>query len=170
MLPIRCCRIKAGSRHSVCAVPYRCSRRHGRSIEWVHELSICQALLSQVTAIAREQGAQAIERIVVEVGPLSGVDGALLARAFEVARLGSCAAEAALSIDTPQVTVTCLSCGARSHAAPNRLLCDACGGYRTRIITGDELNLRRVELRMQPSRPETARIATAAGQTCGARD
>jgi hydrogenase nickel incorporation protein HypA/HybF len=136
----------------------------------VHELSICQALLSQVTAIAREQGAQAIERIVVEVGPLSGVDGPLLARAFEVARFGSCAAEAVLSIDTPQVTVSCLSCGAQSHAAPNRLLCDACGGYRTRIIAGDELNLRRVELRMRPSRPEMARTATAAGQTCGARD
>ena len=113
----------------------------------MHELSICQALLSQVTAIARERGAQAIERIVVEVGPLSGVDGALLARAFEVARIGSCAAEAALSIDTPQVTVSCLSCGSQSHAAPNRLLCGTCGGYRTRIIAGDELNLRRVELR-----------------------
>jgi len=119
----------------------------------VHELSICQALLSQVTAIAREHGAQTIERIVVEVGPLSGVDGALLGRAFEVARIGSCAAEAALAIDTSQVTVSCLSCGAQSHTAPNRLLCDACGGYRTRIIAGDELNLRRVEFGLRHSRP-----------------
>lgn len=129
----------------------------------MHELSICQALLSQVTAIAREQGAEAIERIVVEVGPLSGVDAALLARAFEAARIGSCAADAALSINTPQVTVSCLSCGAESHVAPNRLLCDACGGYRTRIIAGDELNLRRVELRVREARPGTVRPASAAG-------
>ena len=45
---------------------------------------------------------EAIERIVLEVGPLSGVEPALLARAFEVARAGSCAAGAALSIETPR--------------------------------------------------------------------
>ena len=113
----------------------------------MHELSICQALLAQVTAIARGRGAEAIEHIVLEVGPLSGVDTGLLTRAFEVARAGSSAAGATLSIETPQVTVSCLSCGARSQTPPNRLLCDACGGYRTRIVAGDELNLRRVELR-----------------------
>jgi hydrogenase nickel incorporation protein HypA/HybF len=122
----------------------------------VHELSVCQALLSQVAAIARERGAEAIERIMLEVGPLSGVDPALLARAFEVARIGSCAAEAVLSIDTPGVTVRCLGCGARSDTAPNRLLCDACGGYRTQIIAGDELNLRRVEFRVRESPPASA--------------
>lgn len=142
----------------------------GRKISAVHELSICQALLSQVTALAREQGAQAIERIVVEVGPLSGVEGALLARAFEVARRGSCAAEAILVIDTPLVIVRCLGCGARSPAAPNRLLCDACGGYRTSIIAGDELNLRRVELQMPDSTPASVRPATADEATGAGRE
>jgi len=111
--------------------------------------------LTQVAAIARERGAEAIERIVLEVGPLSGVDPTLLARAFEVARTGSCAAEAVLSIDTPGVSVRCLSCGSQSQTAPNRLLCDACGGYRTEIIAGDELNLRRVEFRVREP-PESA--------------
>lgn len=136
----------------------------------MHELSICQALLSQVTAIARERGAKGIERIVVEVGPLSGVDGALLARAFEVARTGSCAADAALSIETSPVTVRCLSCGAQSRTAPNRLLCGACGGYRTSIIAGDELNLRRVELRLQEPLPVSFSTATAGDQAGESRD
>ncbi len=129
----------------------------------VHELSICQALLSQVTAIARERGAEAIERIVLEIGPLSGVDAVLLARAFEVARAGSCAADADLAIEEPKVTVSCVSCGARTQTAPNRLLCGACGGYRTRIVAGDELNLRRVELRMpEPRLPEHQPAGAAA--------
>jgi hydrogenase nickel incorporation protein HypA/HybF len=122
----------------------------------VHELSICQALLAQITAIARERGAEAIERIVLEVGPLSGVDAALLARAFECARAGSSAAEAILSIETPQVTVSCLLCGAQTQTPPNRLLCAACGGYRTRIVAGGELNLRRVELRIREPLPASA--------------
>lgn len=118
----------------------------------MHELSVCQALLTQVIEIAAERGADAVERIVIEVGPLSGVEPALLARAFDVVRTGSCAAQAVLSIESPGVTICCVTCGAQSQTAPNRLVCTACGGYRTRIVAGDELRLRRVELRVpQPA-------------------
>jgi hydrogenase nickel incorporation protein HypA/HybF len=112
----------------------------------MHELSICQSLLSQVVEIALNNGAKAVERIVIEVGPLSGVEPTLLARAFEFARSGSCAEHAELAIETTQVTVSCRICGAQSRTRPNRLLCGVCGGYRTRIVVGDELRLRRVEL------------------------
>jgi Zn finger protein HypA/HybF involved in hydrogenase expression len=36
------------------------------------------------------------------------------------------------------------------------LLCDTCGGYRTRIVAGDELRLRRVELRAPQVRSTSA--------------
>jgi hydrogenase nickel incorporation protein HypA/HybF len=122
----------------------------------VHELSICQALLAQVTEIAADRGASVVERIVVEVGPLSGVEPALLARAFTVARAASCAADAVLTIETTPVTVGCMACGAHSQTAPNRLVCEVCGGYRTRIVAGDELRLRRVELQVPKPRPASA--------------
>jgi hydrogenase nickel incorporation protein HypA/HybF len=122
----------------------------------VHELSICQALLSQVTEIAADRGASAVERIVVEVGPLSGVEPTMLAEAFAVARAASCAADAILTIETTRVTVSCMGCGAHSQTAPNRLVCEVCGGYRTRIVSGDELRLRRVELRVPEPRPASA--------------
>jgi len=112
----------------------------------LHELSVCQALLAQVSQIAAGRGATAVERIVIEIGPLSGVEPALLERAFTVVRAGSCAAHAVLSIETPGVRIRCLTCDAESQPAPNRLICGLCGGYRTRIVAGDELRLRRVEL------------------------
>ena len=118
----------------------------------MHELSVCQALLAQVTEIAMDRGASAVARINVEVGPLSGIEPALLASAFEVARAGSCAANATLSITTTVVTISCLTCGAESQTQPNRLLCGACGGYRTRVVGGDELRLRRVEMRLPEAR------------------
>ena len=112
----------------------------------MHELSVCQALLAQVAEIAANRGANRVIRITVEVGPLCGVEPSLLANAFAVARTGSCAAEAALAIETSVVRVCCRTCRAESEVAPNRLLCVACGGYRTQVIGGDELRLRRVEL------------------------
>ena len=42
--------------------------------------------------------------------------------------------------------VSCTACGAESEVAPNRLLCAACGGYRTRVVAGDELLLASLEL------------------------
>ena len=119
----------------------------------VHELSVCQALLAQVIEIATDRGASAVSRITVEVGPLSGVEPGLLASAFEIVRAGSCAAGAILSIETTAITISCLICGAESQTAPNRLLCAACGGYRTRVVGGDELRLRGVELRVPEARP-----------------
>jgi hydrogenase nickel incorporation protein HypA/HybF len=122
----------------------------------MHELAICQSLLAQVAEIALNNGAKAVERIVIEVGPLSGIEPTLLVRAFEFARSGSCAAHAELAIETTQVTVGCMVCGAESRTVPNRLLCGDCGGYRTRIVAGDELRLRRVELRALEWQPAPA--------------
>jgi len=122
----------------------------------VHELSICRALLTQVAGIAMDRGASAVERITIEVGPLSGIEPALLAGAFEVLRSGGCAAQAVLSIESPPVMIRCLSCSAHSRTEPNRLVCGACGGFRTQVVAGDELRLRRVELRAPERLPACA--------------
>lgn len=112
----------------------------------MHELSICQALLTQVEDIARAHAADGVKRIIVAVGPLSGVEPSLLAVAFQLARAGSCAAQAELMCELAPVTVRCTECGAESACAANCLLCTECGGYRTQVISGDELCLLRVEL------------------------
>lgn len=113
----------------------------------MHELSVCQGLLAQVSEIARTHGAQAVSRIVVRIGPLSGVEPELLARAFPLARAGSLAAEAELDIEGAPVRVRCGRCGAETEAAANRLVCAECGDYRTTLTAGDELLLVSVELK-----------------------
>jgi hydrogenase nickel incorporation protein HypA/HybF len=124
----------------------------------VHELSVCQALLTQIADIAADRGASAVERVVIEIGPLCGVEPLLLGQAFAVLRAGGCAAAAELSIESTTVRIRCLSCGAESHTVPNRLVCAECGGYRTRIIAGDEMRLRRVELRVPEPRPASVAL------------
>jgi hydrogenase nickel incorporation protein HypA/HybF len=114
----------------------------------VHELSVCQALLAQVAEIAAARGATVVERITIEVGPLCGVEPTLLARAFDMMRAGGGATDAELVIESAAVTLDCTTCGAQSQTGPNRLVCAVCGGFRTRIVAGNELRLRRVELRM----------------------
>jgi hydrogenase nickel incorporation protein HypA/HybF len=112
----------------------------------MHELSICQALLDQVERIAVEHGASAVERILLRVGPLSGVEGALLRHAYPLAAAGTIAESADLVIEAAPVRVACGDCGAETDATPNRLLCGDCGSYKTRLVSGDELLLANLEL------------------------
>ena len=112
----------------------------------MHELSLCQALLDQATKIAGDHGATRVERILLKVGPLAGVEPALLQHAFPLAAAGTLAETAELVIEPSGIRVHCLDCGAESDATPNRLLCGSCGGFRTRLVSGDELILANLEL------------------------
>ncbi|MEJ2508407.1 MAG: hydrogenase maturation nickel metallochaperone HypA [Gammaproteobacteria bacterium] len=116
----------------------------------MHELSVCQGLMRQLQQIAAEQGAAAVSKVVVHIGPLSGVEPQLLEQAFPLASAGTVAADAVLVMERLPVRVRCQSCGAESEAAPNRLLCAACGDWHTQLISGDELLLASVELDVEP--------------------
>ena len=112
----------------------------------MHELSVCLSLMQQVEQIAIEQNARRVTKIVLSIGPLSGVEPALLRRAYPLAAADTVAAEALLVMESADIVVRCSQCDAESKATANRLLCAACGDYRTRVISGDELTLMRVEL------------------------
>lgn len=110
----------------------------------MHELAICQALIGQVTDVARKEQAAAVSEIYVRVGPLSGVEGPLMRNAFPVAAAGTVADNAVLHLETMPIRVRCEECGAESEAAMNRLVCGECGDWRTTLVSGDELILQRV--------------------------
>ena len=112
----------------------------------MHELSVCLSLLQQMETIAKERNAARIEKIFLRVGPLSGIEPALLRNAYPLAVAGTLAADAELLIDTSDVVVSCTQCGAESTVRPNRLICSDCGDFRTRVISGDEMILQRLEM------------------------
>jgi hydrogenase nickel incorporation protein HypA/HybF len=103
--------------------------------------------LIQVADIAQARGAEAVECITIEVGPLSGTEPDLLLNAFLVMRSGLAAA-ATLVVKRCPVEISCLHCGVTCETAPNRLICLNCGGWRTRVIAGAELRLLRVAMRI----------------------
>jgi len=112
----------------------------------MHELSVCLALLDQVQSIARERGALRVERIVLRIGALSGVEAPLLENAYPLAAAGTIAEDAVLDIETAPVVVRCRDCGADTPALANRLVCGKCGGFRTDLVSGDEMLLAHLEL------------------------
>lgn len=112
----------------------------------MHELSVCQALIEQVAEIARQHQASRVPQITLHIGPLAGVEPALLLNAFPLAAAGTVAEGAELLIEPQPLRVHCETCGAETDASPNRLLCGMCGDYHTRLLSGDELLLAQLEL------------------------
>jgi hydrogenase nickel incorporation protein HypA/HybF len=117
----------------------------------MHELSICQGLIGQVERIALQHNAYAVDRIVVRIGPLSGVEISLLHQAYTLARAGTLAENAELVTEPQPIRVACETCGAETTAQVNRLLCGLCSDYRTRLVSGDEMILASVELNVDTS-------------------
>lgn len=112
----------------------------------MHELSVCLSLLQQMETIAEQRNASAVERVYLKIGPLSGIEPHLLRQAYPLAVAGTVAENAELIIETADVIVTCTQCGSESKVLPNRLLCADCGDFRTRVISGDDMILQRLEL------------------------
>ena len=112
----------------------------------MHELSVCLALMQQVESIAAQHGASRVETISLRIGPLSGIEPALLEHAFPLAATGTVADGGRLAIEQSEIVVRCTECGACSTVAPNRLVCGECGDFRTRLESGDEMLLASLEL------------------------
>jgi hydrogenase nickel incorporation protein HypA/HybF len=112
----------------------------------MHELSVCLSLVDQVEQVARDHDASSVTRIILSVGPLSGVEPELLRHAYPMAVAGTVAADAELVVESADIVVRCSQCDGETKAAPNKLLCGDCGDYRTQVISGDELTLMSVEL------------------------
>lgn len=123
----------------------------------MHELAVCQALMDQVDSIARDESAARIVSIHLGIGPLSGVEPALLSQAFPIASAGSLAADAELVITALPVVVHCRECDCQSEVQPARLLCSHCGAWQTTLVSGDEMLLERVEVIRKNSTPAQAR-------------
>jgi hydrogenase nickel incorporation protein HypA/HybF len=112
----------------------------------MHELSVCLSLMQQLESIARERGADRVTKIVLDIGPLSGVEAGLLRNAYPLAAAGTVAENAELVVQNAAIVVRCSQCDKETTVSANKLLCGSCGDFRTRVIAGDELTLLRVEL------------------------
>ena len=115
----------------------------------MHELAVCQSIVDQVSHIAAEHQSSFVEKIYLQIGPLSGVEPDLLQSAFPIACANTAAERAELIINTLPIRVRCKNCNAESEVSANRLVCGKCGDWQTTLISGNEMLLERVELQTE---------------------
>jgi hydrogenase nickel incorporation protein HypA/HybF len=114
----------------------------------MHELSIARSVVDLAVSAARDDHAERVLRIGVRVGAFAGVDAGALDTAFQVARLGTAAAEAALQIDPVPLVCHCEPCDA-DFVVDDRhgvARCPTCGVPSGDIRSGMELEVSFIEV------------------------
>lgn len=96
--------------------------------------------------IALNNGAKGVVSVNLKIGLLSGVEPTLMQHAYPYASAGTLAEASRLVIELAPLRVHCEACGTETEAQPNCLVCGACGDYHTKLVSGDEMILMRVEL------------------------
>lgn len=113
----------------------------------MHERSLILALLKHVAQIQSLHDGAAVSEIMVELGPLSGVEPELLHSAY-----GALAdTNAKLIIDEVPLDVRCLTCRSRSCMKTFESICPICQSTELQIIGGDTFRLLHVTLNALPS-------------------
>ena len=107
----------------------------------MHEVSIMQNTLDIAIAQAQQNNATEIERLVVNIGELSGVVPEALEFAFEVLTPGTIAENALLEINTIPVVCHCQKCDRNFKSEAYIYECPQCGQISGNVISGRELKL-----------------------------
>lgn len=113
----------------------------------MHELGIMQSALAAVLEQARTHQAARVDRIVLRIGRLAGVDAEALAFAFDVVTKDTPAAGAALEIEPVAARARCAQCAEDFIVASGWIFtCPRCSRLSGELIAGRELELSRIEM------------------------
>jgi hydrogenase nickel incorporation protein HypA/HybF len=112
----------------------------------MHEVGLMTETLDLAAALAREQGAATIHRMVLRVGAFSGADPDALRVAFEAASAGTVAAGASLVIEEVAARCWCTHCQAEFEPAGPLFICPQCETVSWELRRGNELELMTLEV------------------------
>ncbi len=105
-----------------------------------------ESTLAAVRREAEARHAAHVDRIVLRIGVLSGVEPEALRFAFEACSPGTLAAGAELDIESVPALAYCPTCACEFAAGRGFICrCPGCGNYSGDLRSGRELELRRIE-------------------------
>ena len=109
----------------------------------MHELAVTQEI---VAAAARRAAGGRVSRVVVEIGRLSAVLPDAVRFCFDLCAEGTALEGAVLEIERPPGRARCRACAAHVELVRPFGRC-ACGSSDLEWLSGEELNLKKVEVR-----------------------
>ncbi|SMC09780.1 hydrogenase/urease nickel incorporation protein HypA [Nitratiruptor tergarcus] len=114
----------------------------------MHEYSIVQSMLDLIEENAKKHNATKVEKVVVKIGVISGVEPHLLKIAFDTFKEGTICESAELTMHIQPIVARCKKCE-RVIEFPKETLffeCSSCGSVELSIVDGEEMYLMSLEM------------------------
>ena len=112
----------------------------------MHEMSIAVNIVEIAEQTAKNDNASKINKIVVEVGALSGIVSDALEFCYESACKGTMAEGSTLEIIESKGTALCDNCGFTFQATQIAVRCPKCNEYVINIQGGKELRVKSINV------------------------
>lgn len=112
----------------------------------MHELALCQSILSIVESEARSHQVQRVRAVRLEVGDLACASAEAIAYCFDAVTRNTIADGATLELVRTPGEAWCLDCGARVSIVDRHQPCPHCGSFTLSICSGEELRVTEVEV------------------------
>ena len=112
----------------------------------MHEMAICESILDIIKEQSRLRDFARVERVCLEIGPLSGVEVDALRFGFDVVTRDSLAEGARLEIVETPATAWCMQCERTVPVKQRFDACVACGSHRLKVTGGEEMRIRELEV------------------------
>ncbi len=112
----------------------------------MHEYSIVQSLIELCEENAEKYHAVRIDKVIVKIGVLSGVEPDLLKIAFDAFKEKTICNDAELVINIQPLIIQCNECGLISEPKKIRYICKQCNSINVKIVDGEEMYLIRLKM------------------------
>lgn len=112
----------------------------------MHELVLCQSVLNVLREQARIHHFERVTTVRLEIGALSCVSRNAIEFCFAVVARGTLAEGAGLEVIELLGRAWCLDCDIAVAIRERHDACPRCGGYRLRIVQGDEMRIKELEV------------------------
>lgn len=112
----------------------------------MHEMSICESIVSVIEQQAIAQSFKKVNMVRLEIGPLAGVELEALRFSFDVVTRGSVADGSRLEVIELPVNGWCMQCAKSVDVKERFDPCPECDSYQVQITGGDELRIKDMEV------------------------
>ena len=111
----------------------------------MHELGVVFHIADMVERIAKENEAEHVRSVTMEIGQVSTVIPSYLVDVWKwnckrVPLLEGCE----LLVETIKAITYCDACGKTYETVPQGKICPHCGSERTYLLTGNEVNIKEI--------------------------
>jgi len=105
----------------------------------MHELGIINALVHTIEGIVKDEGLTEVEKVVIEVGELSGIVPRYVEECYPAAVYKTFMEKTALELTVVPGIVKCRCCSKVFNAVAADLRCPDCGGQNLEILGGNDM-------------------------------